>query len=212
VNALEKAITKGLRDHNRHCWLAAAGSLFFAWLAWVFLYGMFGAFVLLFETITRGETATFPPWLNAAFGAMAAILLIWAGITRWVKRFRPPPDRPVIGWHLLPEVLLLPATFTFSIGDHLDARFHLSRHEKTEAARLLAVISETGRTTVSELGYHFSEPKTLHKLLSVLQFLNWIDLHRGETDFFYRLRSDKEAPLADLLNPNQEPGQEPNTP
>ncbi len=203
MKPLEQAIASGLRDHNRHCWLAAAAGLFFAWLAWVFFYGIFGALVLLFETITQGETATFPTWLNPAFGGIAAALLIWGGLSRWFKRFRPPPDRPVIGWHLIPEFLLLPATFTFSIGDQLDARLKLSRHEKSEAARLLAVMAETGRITVSELGFHFSSPKTLHKLLMSLQFLSWIDLHRGEDDFFYRIRSDKEAPLADLLHTGQ---------
>lgn len=205
MKALEKAIARGLRDHNRHCWLAAAASLFFAWLAWVFFYGIFGALVLLYETITQGETATFPTWLNPAFGVIAATLLIWGGISRWAKRFRPPPDRPVIGWHLLPDVLLLPATLTFAIGDHLDARLKLSHHEKAEAARLIVIIAEIGRATVSELGFHFSTPKALNKLLTTLQFLNWIDLHRGEDDFFYRLRSDREALLGDLINPNQAP-------
>ncbi|MEX1117994.1 MAG: hypothetical protein WEB60_04290 [Terrimicrobiaceae bacterium] len=205
MKRLEQDIARGLREHNRHCWLAAATSLFFAWLAWVFFYGIFGAMVLLFETITQGETATFPKWLNPAFGGLAATLLLWGGISRWVKRFRPPPDRPVIGWHLLPDVLLLPATLTFAVGEHLDARLRLSHHEKSEAARLLAILSEIGRTTVSELGFHFSQPKTLQKLLTTLQFLGWIDLHRGEDDFFYRLRSDREEPLAQLLDPSPDP-------
>ncbi len=205
MKALERAIARGLRDHNRHCWLAAAASLFFAWLTWVFFYGIFGAMVLLFETITQGETATFPPWLNPAFGVLAAVLLIWGAITRWYKRFRPPPDRAVIGWHLLPDFLLLPATFTFAVGDHLDARLKLSHYEKSEAARLLAIISDTGRTTVSELGFHFSVPKTLQKLLTTLQFLSWIDLHRGEDEFFYRLRSDREESLAQFLSSDASP-------
>jgi len=205
LKTLEQAIARGIRDHNRQCWLAAAASLFFAWLAWVFCYGIFGALVLLFATITQGETATFPKWLNPAFGSLAAVLLIWGGISRWLKRFRPPPDRPVIGWHLIPDVLLLPATLTFAIGDHLDARLRLSHYEKSESARLLATIAETGRTTVSKLGFHFSSPKTLQKLLTSLQLLNWIDLHRGEDEFFYRLRSNREEPLAQLLNPDPTP-------
>ncbi len=199
MNELEQELRRNIRAHNRQCWLGALAALFFAWFAWIFIYGLLGALILLFETIRFGEFAAFPKWLNPAFAVFVVLLLVVGGIGRWRKRFRPPPDRPVIGWHLVPETLFLPATLTFSIGEHLEARIRFSSHLIAEAARLLSVIFRNRRAAISNLGFDFSDARELQKLLAALQLLGWIDLHRSDDEWFYLIRSDHVESLAVFL-------------
>lgn len=189
------SLRKEIAAFNRQCWTAAAGSLFLAWLAWMLAYGMVRGLVLLFATVSRGADVVAPPWINLAFLGASALLLILAGIDSWRRRFKPPPDRPILGWHLIADTLLLPARLTFAVGNHLDARIRLSSHEQSEAWRLLEAVADAGRVEVHELGRDFSDPPILRKSLDALQVLGWIDLHQGEDDWFYRLQSNREAEL-----------------
>jgi hypothetical protein len=190
VNAPLRTLRREIASHNRHCWLAAAGSLFLAWLAWVFCYGLVRGAVLLMATIIEGPDAKTPVWTTPAFLALAGVLLVWAGVDAWVRRFRPPSDRPIIGWHLFPDTLLLPARLTLAVGNHLDARIRLSRHELGETWRLWEWVAAWGRTPAHSLGTEFPDARTLHKSLDALQVLGRIDLHRGEDGWFYLPRSD----------------------
>ncbi len=185
MNAAPRALRREIASHNRHCWLAAAGSLFLAWLAWIFCYGLVRGAVLLMATILEGPDAKSPAWTTPAFLALAGVLLVWAGMDAWVRRFRPPPDRPIIGWHLFPDTLLLPARLTLAVGNHLDARIRLSRHELAEMHRLWEWIAASGRTPVHTLGMEFPDAGTLGKTLDALKVLGWIDLHRGSEGWFY---------------------------
>lgn len=200
MNALEHELNRGIRAHNRQCWLGAATALFFSWLTWLAVYAIFVGAVLLVETVRTGESAGFPRWLNPAFGVVALAILIGAAITRWRARYRPPSDRPIIGWHLIPEVLLLPAQLTYSIADHLAARITLSRWDRSEAARLLTILLQMGRAPLGLLTADFSDAPKLLRLLQALQFLGWIDLHQIDGEFFYRVCGSQETLLRQLLD------------
>ena len=196
-----------LADHNRHCWFAAAFSVLGAWLAWLFIFILYTGAVLLLETVRTGSVEYFkpPPWyLPVGLGGISLIFGC-AALDRWRKRYRPLRDRPIIGFHLFFEVLLLPARLTFAIWDHIRARVVLSRAERTEAWRLLAEIFSMGRAESARLSLEFPQARELGKLLMALQVTDWIDLHRGEDDWFYRVRSDQERFLKTLLLEESEP-------
>lgn len=198
MTAVPREFRRAINEHNRHCLLGAAGALFFAWLAWLFFYAVAGGAVLLFLTIQRGEAAVFPAWLNPAVGIIGLVLLLWGGVDAWRRRFRPPPDQPILGWHLLPDFLLLPARLTFSIGDHLSARIRLSRSERLAAWQLLTSIADAGRYPAHGMGLDVQEPSQQEKLVRALQLLRWIDLHASEEGWFYRILSDREEEFARL--------------
>lgn len=206
VNRVPPEFRRRLAAHNGACWVAAGFSVFGAAAGWFALYAAFFVFSLVVEAIRTGEMIVSrpPDWARMAGGITAAAMLLWVGVDRYRKRFLPPPDRPIIGGHLLPEFLLLPARMTFSILDHLSARVTLGRYEIAEAWRLLVTIYERGRASITMLGMEFPDGPQLSRLLLALQFANWIDLHRGEEDWFYRLRSDEVENLRRLL-PSNEP-------
>ena len=204
MNELPPLFRQRFRQHNHQCWLSALGLLLAAWLGWVFFYGIFAALALLFETIRFGENAEWPRWLNPAAAITALVMLILAAIRQRLTRFQSPRDRPVIGWHLFSQVLLLPAVWTLAIAQHLDARLKLSEFELYEAFRLLGLVWESDKPTLSSLGYHFSDQKLLTKLLSALQMIGWIDLHRSDEDWYYRPVGTREEELRSFFIPPPE--------
>lgn len=193
-----------IAEHNRSCWLAAAISLFGAWLTWMFYGAIFTGAILLFEAIRTGDTNILKPpvWFYPAGCALVLGLLVWAGLDRWIKRYQLPKDRSIIGWHLLPDVLFLPARMTFSIWEHLGARVSLSRHERAEAWRLLLTIWQTDHAGPASLAYDFPDTQRLMKLLTALQLLGWIDLHAGDEEWYYRVRSSEIQSLREMLPPS----------
>ena len=172
-----------------------------AWLSWMFFFALYTGGVLVFETVRTGNVDLFKPpwWYWPGCGAGAAILVLWGAADRWKNRFRLPPDRPIVGWHLFPEFLLLPAKLTFAIGDHVAARVSLHAWEREEAWRLLQVVFALKRAELPQLGMEFSDARQLSRLLTGLQLTGWIDLHRGEETWFYRVVSDQEPLLRSLL-------------
>ena len=107
------------------------------------------------------------------------------------RALQAPPDRSIIGWHLIADVLLLPARATLLVWDHLNARIALSRTEREEAWRLMRTISKMRRADRSLLAGEFPASARLAKMLEALQFAGWIGLYRGEEDWYYRIRSDQ---------------------
>lgn len=196
MNSLPAVLRKEIRQHNRQCGLAALSSLFLAWLAWVVAYGLAGAIGLLVETLQTGPDATYPVWLNPWLAGAASFLLIWGAWDAQRNRFRPPPDRPVIGWHMIPDVLLLPPRLTFAVGHHLGARIRLNHHEIQEAAAIILAVAEAGRLPAHSINVDFPDTLTTAKALPALQILRWIDLLKGEDGWFYRVVSDREPILA----------------
>jgi hypothetical protein len=199
VNAVPAAFRRRFAAHNRSCWLAAAASLGAAWLAWLFVFALYTAVVLVFETVRTGNVdLARPPWWYLPLAvALAGAMLVATAARRWIRRFRPPPDRPIIGWHLLPETLMLPAAMTFAIWDHLGARVVFRREEWAEAWQVLKLIFSTRRAPASQLGQWTGD--SLPKVLLGLQLTGLIDLHQGEDDWFYRVPSDEEPTVAAML-------------
>jgi hypothetical protein len=104
-----------------------------------------------------------------------------------------------MGGHLIAEILLLPARATLLVWDHVDTRIVLSEAERAEAWALMRTILGLKRADRSLLARDFPDPGRLSKMLMALQFAGWIDLHRGEEDFYYRVRSDREIDLRSLV-------------
>jgi hypothetical protein len=201
VSEVPREFLDRITEHNRSCWAAAVLGLLGASLAWLVFFALYTGGVLVFETVRTGNTDLFrpPAWYWPAGAAAAGALLLWGGLDRWKNRFRLPPDRPIIGWHLVPEFLLLPAKMTFSIWDHLDARVSLKAWEREEAWRLLQVVYALKRAELPQLAQEFPDTRQRTHLLTALQLTNWIDLHRGEETWFYRVLSDQEPLLRSLI-------------
>ncbi len=197
---------KSITSHNRQCWIAAVISLGTALLGWLVFGVLFTGAVLLQEIIRTGnpDLRGAPGWLWPLMGTLAAALVTWAGIERWARRYRPLDDRPIIGWHLFVDVLLTPARMTYAIWDHLSLRVSLSAIRRREAWRLLQFIEERKRVPVSTLGQAFPDGHLLSRLLLALQLTGWIDLHRGDEDWNYVLRSEAEQRLRLLAGAAEE--------
>ena len=187
-------------EHNRHCWGAVIASIFAAGMAWMFYGVLFTGAILLFEVVRTNDVNLFrPPWWYYPTGLLLILgILISAGVGRWRHRFRAAPDRPIIGWHLIFEVIFLPAKLTFAIGDHLSARIKLSPSERRERWHLLQTIWQMGHANVSQLGGELSRPQLLAKLLPALQLTDWIDFHQSEGEWYYRVCSEQEDVLRGL--------------
>ncbi len=200
MNDVPREFSVRIVEHNRSCWVAAVLSLLGAWLAWMLFFALYTGGVLVFETVRTGNTDIFNPprWCWPAGGGAVAVLVLWGAVDRWTHRFSLPPDRPIIGWHLFREVLLIPARMTFAIWDQIDARITLSTREREDAWDLLQTIFAWKRAEATQLAQEFPDAKRLARMLTALQLAGWIDLHRGEESWFYRVLSDQEPLLKSL--------------
>lgn len=190
-------------SHNRHAVVAAVLSLIGAWLAWTVAYGLFAGVILGFLSVAHGQEVllgerlmSLPFWLHPAALGAALLLLIWAAVDERHLRFHPASDRPVVGWHLLGDVLLLPPRLTFGVGHQLAAIIRLNAFETQEAYELLGHIFAEKRTLVHSLGAWFPNPRRLRKLLLALQLVGWIDLLRTEEGWIYIVRGTEAGEVA----------------
>lgn len=174
-------------------------------MGWLVFYAVFAGAVLLFETIRQGPAASSPAWLHPAAAALAAGLLLWAWLEARAKKFGAPEDRPVIGWHLLRDVLLLPARLTLSIAGHVGARIRLGKRGRMAAWQLLEAVAEAGAMPAHQLPSEIPFQRELPRALEALQLLGWLDLHAGQEAWFYRVRSAREDELARLRGLDLQP-------
>jgi hypothetical protein len=196
---LPAALNAQIAEHNRSCWMAAALSLWCAALAWALAVATYRGLVALVETLCGGKPTELPSWFLPVGLCGVVVLLATALINRRRQRFNSVSDRSIIGWHLIAEILLLPARATLLVWDHVDARIVLSEAERAEAWALMRTILGLKRAHRSLLARDFPDPGRLSKMLMALQFAGWIDLHRGEEDFYYRIRSDREIDIRSLV-------------
>lgn len=201
-----------ITSHNRHAVVAALLSLLGAWVGWTVAYALFVGILLGFLTVAHGQEVltgerllSLPAWVQPSALAAALVLLVWAAVDERKRRFHPVSDRPVVGWHLLGDVLLLPARLTFGIGHQLAAIIRLSPTEQSEAEILLRHIFEQKRCFRHSLGALFPDHARLSKLLFALQMAGWIDLLRTEDGWLYIVKSNEAEDVAALFE--EEPGE-----
>ncbi|MFZ4598987.1 MAG: hypothetical protein ACOYNN_10105 [Terrimicrobiaceae bacterium] len=196
-----------IRRHNLHAVTMAILSLIGAWLTWLLAYGLVVGLVMGFLTVVDGQAVLLgekllglPWWIHPGALLLAAILLGWAALDERVKRYKPVDDRPVIGWHIFPDIVLTPARMTFGIWNHMTAVIRLSAEEKLEAFDLLRHICAEGKCSESSLGAFFPNLPRLRKILTALQLVGWIDLHRSDDEGFYLVRSDELESVREMIS------------
>lgn len=195
-----------ISSHNRHAVVAAALSLLGAWVAWTIAYGLFVGVILGALTVANGQEVllgerlmSVPAWLRESALVAALLLLVWAAVDERVNRFRPASDRPVIGWHILGDILLLPPRLTFGVGHQLAAIIRLNPSERAVAYDLLRMIYEEKRCLLHALGALFPDTARLRKLLFSLQLAGWIDLLRTEDGWIYIVKSTEAEEVAGMF-------------
>lgn len=203
-----------IASHNRHAVMAAILSLLGAWAGWTIAYGLFVGLILGGLTVANGQEVLsgerlfeLPVWIHPAAMIAAFALLVWAATDERLRRFLPVDDRPVIGWHILGDILLLPARLTFGIGRQLSAVIRLNPSEQNDAVALLRHIWVEKRCPRHSLGAWFPNTLLLQKLLLALQMLGWIDLLRTEDDWIYILRSSESEEVAAILENDRGAGE-----
>lgn len=188
-----------LRSHNRHAVGVAVLALLASIVAWNLAYFFFNFTLLGFLSAIHGDFGPeTPAWIPRTALALAAALLVWGVVDAFRRRFATASDRQVIGWHLIPDILLLPVRLTFAVGGNFSAVRRLTREEADRAWDLLVAIHQAGRAKAGTLRVIEPDPAKLHRLLGTLQMLNYVDLHPGDDDWFYTVCSPRETELRAL--------------
>jgi len=169
-------------------------------MVWSGLFWAGKVLILLGLTSVLGEAARLPLAYFWIFSGAVAVLLTLAAIDRTLNPFPRPDDRPIIGWHVLKQLLLLPALLTFSIYDNLNAYRRLSPTLVHQAWELLLAIQKSGKVAYHELGQFGVESSRAEALLLLLQFAGYVDLHHGRDEWFYLIRSSEAESLKQLAS------------
>ncbi|MFA7345958.1 MAG: hypothetical protein WC003_16790 [Terrimicrobiaceae bacterium] len=200
---MNRGFRRRISSHNRHAVIAALLSLLGAWVVWTMAYGLFVGVILGVLTVAHGQEVllgeclmSLPAWMHPAATAAALVLLVWAAVDEKLNRYHPASDRAVVGWHILGDVLLLPARLTFGFGHQLAAVIRLNGSEQGEAFALLRHIHTEKRCRLHSLGALFPDAARLRKLLLSLQMAGWIDLLRTEEGWIYIVRGCEAEEVA----------------
>ena len=200
-----------ISSHNRHAVIAALLSLGGAWLSWTIAYGLVVGVTIGALTVVHGQEVimgerlmTLPEWIHPAAMALALVLLVWASVDEKKYRYHPASDRAVVGWHILGDVLLLPARLTFGFGHQLAAIIRLNPAEQEQAIELLRHIHTEKRVPLHSLGAWFPDSSRLRKLLLALQLAGWIDLLRTEDGWIYIVKSTEADEVASFFSVDEE--------
>lgn len=200
MSRVPESFCREIAAHNRHAIGGAVAALLAALLAWGLYAFVFVLLVLGFLTSTRGDFGPhMPPWLPLSALGGAAALMLWALIDARRRRFSPVSNRSILGWHLIPDFLLLPARLTLAITGNLRAVRRLSPADEEEAWTLLCRIAEEGKSARSHLAGALHTPDRLDGLLQTLGLLGYIDAHPGGEDWFFTLCSPREAEIRALM-------------
>ncbi len=190
-----------LRSHNRHALWLAILSLAAAVLTWNLAYFFFVLILLGAVTSVQGDRGPqIPAWIPGAAFVLAIGLFVWGVVDHLRGRYAGVSDRAIIGWHLLADFLLLPVRLTFAAWGNFRAIRQLNDDEISRAWELLVLIQQHGKARLSALTLVEPDSGRLFRLLNTLQLIDLIDLHRGEGDWFYAMRSNHGEELGKLLD------------
>lgn len=185
-------LRRKLTRHNRHVLLGTAVALLATILVWAGLYFVGKWFILLGLTAAVGDAAFLPDSYPRWFFVYALTTCVGGLIWHSWKRHRPRlRDRPIFGPHLIPDFLFLPADLTFSISANLTAYRRLSPEILLTSHLLLQKLVRSSRLNASEIAQLGLTPELSDEALLTLQYAGLVDLHRGETDWFYTIRSNR---------------------
>jgi hypothetical protein len=193
------AFVRRLRAHNQLVLWGVLLSLAAATLAWWFLYQLGQGAVLAFLTFVHGFEITLPPSYPIWFAAGVIVLMLGGFAWRWLHPPGRPRDRSILGWHLLPETIFLPALLTLGISDHLAAWRKLTARRVVVAWAVLCEVLRRGRLREHEIGQLEFSPKRVLEAITTLQYCGLLDLHGSRDGWFYRVRSTEEPRCRDWL-------------
>ncbi len=189
-----------LRSHNRHAAGLALLSLASALLAWNLAYFFFVLVLLGFHTAIHGGIgAERPAYVSVSGLGITLVLLVWGWVDQTRHRYDGVSDRSIVGWHLLGDILLLPVRLTYAIWGNLSAIRRLSDADLARAWELLSVIHCSGKGHLHALALVEPDTDRLYELITTLQMLDLVDLHRGEESWFYTVRSTQFGQIGKLL-------------
>lgn len=195
-----------VRRHNRHALLGATFSLLGAFFLWAVFYGIGVGITLGLLTIVQGQRVIegetllrLPWWLPGTFGVFFIGSLVWQALEARHLAGRPTPERPIIGWHLARDFLLLPAKLTFAVAGNLGSILWLGSREIDEALGVLDRMESTGKVPFSTPGAWFSSLGRMRQCFQSLQLLGWVDFHPAEPEPFYLIRSDEADEVTAIL-------------
>lgn len=191
-NTSPRELRKMLQAHNFAVLLASLLSLCAAVGFWLLLYYLGLGAVLAAKTFVQGDAATAPATYGLWYSA--ALLLTLLAAFGW-RFFHPPGklhDRSIIGWHVLPEILLLPASLILAVTDNLSAYRKIQALRLRTAWELLREMLERGKLQRRKLPQLGIDENLLEQALLDLQYVGLIDLHEGREEWFYRIRGPEE--------------------
>lgn len=191
-NSTPRELRAILRSHNATVLIASVLSLLAAIAVWVLIYHLGLGASLAGRTFVQGDQAVAPATYRLWFSA--ALLLTLTGTFAW-RFFHPPGqlrDRPIIGWHVIPEILLLPASLILAVTDNLAAYRKVKPERLGAAWELLERMLDRGKLLRRNLPQLGINPRLLEEALMDLQYAGLIDLHEGREEWFYRIRGTEE--------------------
>jgi len=203
MKRFSRILQKQVRSHNEQCVVVSLLSLVLAAVLWGGVYVLYMGTVFFFAAGRYGFEVH-PPWFYSAFFYIIGGLFVAAVIGNVMRRFSRPQERPLLGWHLLFDVLLLPPRITFAIFDNLDARVHLTREQVRLAAVLAEVVARNHRVLLHELSMDFPAGKNRSHALLALQIFGWVDRIQSGNDWLYYATSLRGDELRALFGMRKE--------
>jgi hypothetical protein len=193
------AFVRRLRAHNQLVFWGVVLSLGAAAAAWWFLFFLGQGAVLAFLTFVHGHEIALPPDYATWFAGAVFLWMVGGLWWRWVHPPGLPRDRAIIGWHLIPEVVFLPALLTLGVSDHWAARRRLTARRIVIAWDVLREVLRRGKLWEREIGQLEHGREAAQDAILTLQYCGLLDLHGGKQGWFYRVGSTEESRCRDWV-------------
>lgn len=193
------AFRRRFLEHNLSALLAALiclfGAIVFTRLGWILWRGG----VLFLETVRHGHEAIEPPWTLAGYWGLLGVLFAWGGVRGVFRSRSGPPDRPILGLHLIEEFVLLIPNSLFSFFGNLSALRFLGAEQLEQAWGLYRRIAEARKLELSRLGLTESERARAAELLFALQLVDLVQLHTTRDSVVYLARDPDSEKVRRML-------------